>query len=211
MTFETKNCPKCNRKTAINQLRHNIPRYENVCLNCFCEYGCEAEKKEGKRDLLVTEYLDKWFPKQERSLVRVLSLGGRELKGDLDVSDFINLEELWCHNNELTSLNISKNEEITRLICHGNNFSNLDISKNKKLVEIECEDEKFDTVNRLRKMEICLKNQKKLVEDICRNIAEKEKERKSRLVDNSTQTDLTNQQIETLIEIQEQVQILAKK
>jgi len=53
------------------------------------------------------EWLDQNYSKEERSKVTKLNIYCENLEGDLDLSDFINLKELDCHENKLTTLNLS--------------------------------------------------------------------------------------------------------
>ena len=49
---------------------------------------------------------------------------------------FTSLQELLCHNNNLTSLNISKNTKLTDLICGNNSLRTLDVSSNPNLRDL---------------------------------------------------------------------------
>ena len=74
----------------------------------------------------------------EISIITELSLndtGVTSLKG---IEYFINLEDLYCSRNNLSSLDISNNLKIEMLYCNGNNLSNIDISNNLKLKYINC-------------------------------------------------------------------------
>ena len=51
---------------------------------------------------------------------------------------FTSLQELLCHNNNLTSLNISKNTKLTDLICGNNSLRTLDVSSNPNLRDLIC-------------------------------------------------------------------------
>src|SRR5207247_7980625 len=49
-----------------------------------------------------------------------LEVVGQGLKGELDLSNFINLEYLDCSNNELTSLSVSDLAELKEINCSNN-------------------------------------------------------------------------------------------
>jgi len=49
------------------------------------------------------DYLDKKYPKDERENIKVLDLSDLNLKGDLDLSDFKNLEEVIIYGNHITA------------------------------------------------------------------------------------------------------------
>ena len=65
----------------------------------------------------------------------VREMGIQNLKG---IEFFTGLKELFCQNNELTSLDVSKNTELTRLACGQNQIKSLDLSKNTKMENLHC-------------------------------------------------------------------------
>ena len=66
----------------------------------------------------------------------------------LDVSKNTALTRLDCYNNQLTSLDVSKNTALTRLDCHGNQLTSLDVSKNTALTGLNC------SINRLASLDV---------------------------------------------------------
>ena len=56
----------------------------------------------------------------------------------LDVSKNTALEDLYCSGNNLTQLDVSKNTALEDLDCSGNNLTQLDVSENAKLCELKC-------------------------------------------------------------------------
>jgi len=65
-------------------------------------------------------YLDQNYPSYRRGIVSKLNLKSKNLQGHLDLSDFVNLKELDCSDNQLTSLDISKNTKLEVIICNYN-------------------------------------------------------------------------------------------
>lgn len=61
----------------------------------------------------------------------------------LDVSKNTALEELHCYNNELTQLNLSENINLDNLICHTNYLTQLDLKNNTKLTVVDCDKNKI--------------------------------------------------------------------
>ncbi len=57
----------------------------------------------------------------------------------LDVSKNTALTKLECFDNQLTSLDVSKNTALTRLECYTNNLTSLDVSKNTALNYLDCD------------------------------------------------------------------------
>ncbi|MBF4472894.1 T9SS type B sorting domain-containing protein [Flavobacterium sp. HJJ] len=70
-----------------------------------------------------------------------------KIKDLTGIQDFLELQDLDCSNNELTSLNMSKNLALTTLNCSNNLLSGLDISKNVNLSDFECSNNKFTTLD----------------------------------------------------------------
>ena len=56
----------------------------------------------------------------------------------LDVSKNTALKELYCNDNKLASLDVSKNTALTYLDCGANQLTSLDVSKNTALTELKC-------------------------------------------------------------------------
>ena len=65
-----------------------------------------------------------------------LCCGGQNLTS-LDLSKNPNLTLLSCNNSSLTSLDLSKNPKLTYLYCRGNNLTSLDISNNLALTYVD--------------------------------------------------------------------------
>ena len=70
--------------------------------------------------------------------LKTLGCGYNNLSS-LDVSKNEKLENLYCFGNQLTSLDVSQNVALKYLSCEQNNLSSLDVSKNPALAQLECE------------------------------------------------------------------------
>ena len=57
------------------------------------------------------------------------------LKG---IEYFTSLNNLWCAENKLTALDVSKNTALTELYCSRNQLTTLDVSKNTALTDLDC-------------------------------------------------------------------------
>ena len=55
------------------------------------------------------------------------------------IEHFTALKELYCNDNQLTSLDVPKNTALTRLLCSSNRLTSLDVSKNTKLTDLSCD------------------------------------------------------------------------
>jgi Leucine-rich repeat (LRR) protein len=56
----------------------------------------------------------------------------------LDVSKNVALTSLYCYYNQITTINVSKNVALTYLYCNNNKLTALDVSKNLILKELRC-------------------------------------------------------------------------
>ena len=65
----------------------------------------------------------------------------------LDVSKNTALTYLYCYNNQLTSLDVSKNTALTRLDCDDNQLTSLDVSKNTALTDLDCENNQLTSLD----------------------------------------------------------------
>lgn len=86
------------------------------------------------------QWLNKKYPKKERSEVTSLYTTYEDLKGDLNLSDFTNLEELNCYRSELTSLKLNNCQKLKKISCYDNQLTTLDLSNLKQLKELDCSD-----------------------------------------------------------------------
>ena len=74
------------------------------------------------------EWLDQNCPKEERKNAYGLTVKNGNLEGHLDLSDFINLRELSCSHNKLTSIDLSNNRELKSINCSDNLLTDIDFS-----------------------------------------------------------------------------------
>lgn len=73
---------------------------------------------------------------QEAAAVKRISCGGiTSLKG---IEYFTTITELRCEENDLTSLDVSKNTQLTVIDCSDNILTSLDVSKNTQLTALYC-------------------------------------------------------------------------
>ena len=68
--------------------------------------------------------------------VTTLDVSNKEISDLTGIEAFAALTSLSCHNNKLTSLDVSSNTNLTHLNCDGNQLTSLDVSKNTALTEI---------------------------------------------------------------------------
>lgn len=71
-------------------------------------------------------WLDQNYPKEQRSFVFHLPIQQRNLEGLLDLSDFVNLEDLNCSFNQITTLNLTGLTKLEFIACSENFLTSLD-------------------------------------------------------------------------------------
>jgi len=75
------------------------------------------------------DYIDKYYSKNARSL----EIKDKGLKGELNLTDFANLEELYCSKNELSSLKLSNCPELKTVHCDTNKLVKIIIDRCPKI------------------------------------------------------------------------------
>lgn len=81
----------------------------------------------------------------------------------LDVSNNLNLTQLFCNDNALTTLNISQNTQLNILWCDNNQLSTLNVDNNPNLLSLTCTENLINSLNLLNNAAlntfICSNNQ----------------------------------------------------
>lgn len=65
----------------------------------------------------------------------------------IDVSNNTALEKLHCYSNELQQLNVSGNIHLQSLICHTNHLAQLNLENNSELKELDCDRNEINELN----------------------------------------------------------------
>ena len=79
-------------------------------------------------DLGYDDTLDDYVLTANISGVTTLYVGSKEIADLMGIEAFTALEELDCHQNQLTSLDVSANTALTYLDCGANQLTSLDVS-----------------------------------------------------------------------------------
>ena len=85
---------------------------------------------------------------EELAEIYTLSLDGMEIADLTGIEVFFNLGKLTCTYNQLTELNLSKNQKLEIVDCSKNQLTVLDVSGNKKLEALSCSN------NQLTKLDV---------------------------------------------------------
>ena len=64
-----------------------------------------------------------------------------------EIEHFVNLKELYCGSNQLTSLDVSNNTALTHLDCGSNRLTSLDVSLNTALKELYCDSNQLTSLD----------------------------------------------------------------
>lgn len=97
---------------------------------------------------------DGWLSRSEAADVREMWVANnRKCTSLRGIEYFLNLEDLSCHGNSLTSLDLSKNRKLVSLYCSNNKLKKLDLSRNTRLMSLSC------TENDLARLDVnrCIK------------------------------------------------------
>ena len=81
---------------------------------------------------------DNYLSDTEINAVESINCADKGISDLAGISHFTALETLNCFNNQLTSLDVSKNTALTYLDCYGNQLTSLDVSKNTALTYLDC-------------------------------------------------------------------------
>ena len=83
----------------------------------------------------------------ERYAVTEIDVNSKNITSLKGIEFFPNLKKLYCYENQLTELDVSKNPELKVLSCHDNQLTSLDVSKNKKLGILYCESNQLTSLD----------------------------------------------------------------
>jgi len=84
-------------------------------------------------------WLNQNYPPDQRNQIKYLEISGKGLWGSLDLTDFVNLEELYCYDNQLTGINFADSlfNKLRVLHIGNNNFPEQDLTLFSHLVKLE--------------------------------------------------------------------------
>nr|CAG8653365.1 2898_t:CDS:2 [Entrophospora candida] len=137
------------QEVNVNSL--DIPEKDKVFLGTFQKIQRDEEDKKIDQERVLNnmesseniEYSNENYSKNTRINIKDLSIIEKGLEGELDLSDFINLERLFCSKNKLTELEIANCPKLKMIFCYDNNLASLDLSKNTNLTSIYCDNNKL--------------------------------------------------------------------
>ena len=83
----------------------------------------------------------------EAEAVLNLNVNDRNISSLEGIQSFINLEELHCSSNQLSTLDMSLNINLKRLTCIFNELSNLNVTQNLNLIYLWCQDNQLSDLD----------------------------------------------------------------
>ena len=78
------------------------------------------------------------FSQVELEMVGYIQCSGRQISSLKGIEYFTALEMLYCSDNQLTALNVSKNDRLLMFSCSNNHLTKLDVSHNSALTALDC-------------------------------------------------------------------------
>ena len=118
--------------------------------------------------------IDGQVPTADIEGLTFLDVNSKNITDLTGIEGFISLTDLFCKNNELTSLNVTNNTALTQLICENNQLTSLDLSNNIVLDELQCQFNLFTSLDFSNNIDlgylICSDNQLTNL-DVSQNIA----------------------------------------
>ena len=90
---------------------------------------------------------DGYLTDDEIAAVKTINVYNRNIASLKGIEFFTALIILNCYNNQLTTLDVSKNTELTYLYCEYNNLTTLDVSKNTALEYLHCYNNQLTTLD----------------------------------------------------------------
>lgn len=124
-------------KTTINHgnYRTYYPGSDAIAINKtnfpdanFCSYvlsNCDTDE-------------DTYLSTPEIEAVAEIDVWNKSITNLKGIEYFTALRELYCTDNRLTALNVSKNTKLTKLLCANNQLTELDLLKNTALEYLDC-------------------------------------------------------------------------
>ena len=121
--------------------------------------------RDGKNGKVATESI---------ATVTSINLDSSSISNLTGIQDFVALTSLSLRNNQLTTLDVSKNVSLASLFCDSNRLTILDISKNVSLTTFSCFNNQLTTLDLSKNLALnyldCSRNQLTTL-DVSKNIA----------------------------------------
>ena len=91
--------------------------------------------------------IDGIVPTSNINGIESLSVQNRNISDLTGIEAFVALSYLECNNNQLASLDISHNTDLTNLKCSSNELESLDVSNNIALTNLSCSSNELESLD----------------------------------------------------------------
>ena len=81
------------------------------------------------------------------SRITSINVNGEHISSLEGIQYFTALKELYCSDNQLTSLDVSNNTALTKLYCNNNQLTSLDVSNNTALTTLYCNNNQLTSLD----------------------------------------------------------------
>ena len=140
------NKPLTNEEIELIRLKGWIPYYYSSSADAFVEYPIYVPLTadyfpDARFRTAIAQYDtdgDGIFSIDELNAVTRLSLSNKNIQSLQGIEYFTKLEQLFCNDNQLTALDVSKNTELRLLDCYNNRISSLDVRWHLNLYRLFC-------------------------------------------------------------------------
>jgi hypothetical protein len=115
--------------------------YSLICVSSYAQYTLIPDEKfEGKLNALGIDSgpADGRVLTSKINKLTTLDVSDRYISDLTGIEDFVALQNLYCQSNQLTTLDLSKNMDLTSLHCYANRLTDLNVSKNIALEYLIC-------------------------------------------------------------------------
>lgn len=123
----------------------NIP--DQNFRQALLSFNCVDSDGDGKGDAPADQNNDGILQHSEIQSIKHLRIANLEIKSLEGIQYFTNLEKLFCHDNRLKSLDVSKNLNLLSLYCYDNQITQLDLTQNLELRELGIRDNKVTVLD----------------------------------------------------------------
>jgi len=106
----------------------------------------DADFEQALVDLGVDNTLNNFVPTASIDTITVLELSLKGIASLEGIEDFTALSVLNCDRNNLSSLDLSSNTNLTELVCYNNDLTNLNLFNNKLLTSLQCSSNPLNTL-----------------------------------------------------------------
>ncbi len=98
--------------------------------------------------LLSQDYgIDGTLAEDEINSLHFMDVADKDISDLKGIEFFTALVSLYCDNNKLTTLDVTKNTTLRDLFCEDNQLTVLDVSKNTALIWLECDGNRLTTLD----------------------------------------------------------------